>query len=343
MGHTVTELVEVTMPSPQYTPARRFSVRRSVLPALLAFAAVASTAQAQDLNITLPVAEIEARILERPFRVAQWSGSRMPEDRTQRALVIFDDSTTMWLKFAVAPSGGTGTFNNEPRYEAAAYELQKLFLDEPEFVVPPTLLRVFPIDWIRERSPNVRPTFRNAPGSVLFAVQYWLQGVTPENFWDPVRAREDTLYARHIGNFNILTHLIRHQDANAGNYLISQHRNNPRVFAVDNGVAFNSVPSDRGVEWRDLRVDRLPRHTIERLRAVTPELLAQRLGVLAEYEIRDGQLVAVTPTANFGDSRGVRQRDGRIQIGLTRREIQQVERRIRDLVKKVDEGKLRVF
>ena len=311
--------------------------------AVLASAAVSATAQAQDLNIILPVAEIESRMRAAPFRIAQWSGSRIPTDRTQRALVVFDDSSTMWLKFALAPEGGAGTFNNEPRYEVAAYELQKMFLPEDEYVVPPTLLRVFPLTWLKERNSQAEPTFRDAPGSVLMAVQYWLQNVTPDNYWNRDRARADSVYAYFIGNFNIVTHVIRHQDANVGNYLISSSAERPRVFVVDNGVAFNSAPSNRGFEWRDMRVERVPRGTIERLRKVTRAELDARLGVLAEYEVRERQLVVVAPGANINDGRPVRQRDGRIQIGLTRFEIGQVEDRIRDLVKRADEGKLRVF
>lgn len=321
---------------------RRSELRATVI-AALALCAVAQAARAQDLNVVLPVAEIEARMRDQQFRIVQWSGSRMPEDRTQRALVIYEDSTSMWLKFAMAPQGGTGAFNNEPRYEAAAYELQKMFLDDAEIVVPPTVLRAFPTDFVRSRIVTAEPTFRSAPGSVLMAVSYWLQSVTPDDFWNRDRARSDTVYARHIGNFNIVTHVIKHMDANTGNYLISSIEHSPRVFAVDNGVAFNSQPSNRGVEWSNLRVERFPRHTIERLRGLTMDVLQERLGVLAEFEVRDGQLVPVPPSANLGTTRGVRQRDGRVQIGLTRFEIQQVERRIRDIVKKADEGKLRVF
>ena len=311
--------------------------------AVLASATVSASARAQDLNIILPIAQIEERMRDAPFRIAQWSGSRTPTDRTQRGLVVFEDSSTMWLKFAVAPEGGAGTFNNEPRYEVAAYELQKMFLPEAEYVVPPTVLRVFPLAWLKERNQQAQATFRDASGSVLMAVQYWLQNVTPENFWNRDRARADSLYAFYIGNFNIVTHIIRHQDANVGNYLISQSAERPRVFVVDNGVAFNSLPSNRGFEWRDMRVERVPRSTIERLRTITRADLDARLGVLAEYEVRDRQLVAVPPGANTDDDRAVRRRDGRVQIGLTRFEIGQVEDRIRDLVKKADEGKLRVF
>ena len=39
---------------------------------------------------------------------------------------------------------GAEDFNNRPRYDLAAYELQKLFLEPAEYVVPPTALRFVP-------------------------------------------------------------------------------------------------------------------------------------------------------------------------------------------------------
>ena len=41
---------------------------------------------------------------------------------------------------------------------------------------------------------------------------------------------------------------------------------------------------------RDLKVDRLPRATVERLRGVTEADLHRTLGVLLQFEIRDGQV-----------------------------------------------------
>ncbi|HSJ05687.1 MAG TPA: hypothetical protein VK936_03225, partial [Longimicrobiales bacterium] len=234
-------------------------------------------------------------------------------------------------------------FNNEPRFELAAYEIQKLFLAEPELAVPPTVLRAFPLEYVRERIPHATATFREAPRSVLVALQYWLMGVTPENFWDARRARSDTVYARHIGNFNIVTHLIRHHDANVGNFLISENPENPRVFAVDNGVAFSAPVSNRGHMWRDLQVRQLPGHTVERLRLVTREDLDRALGVLAEWEVHDGILVRVPPGENMSPGRGVRRSSQRIQVGLTSQEINGVENRIRQLLRRVDEGRIETF
>ncbi|HSJ24903.1 MAG TPA: hypothetical protein VK929_09565 [Longimicrobiales bacterium] len=299
-------------------------------------------AMAQDLNFLFPVSEIQERLTVRPFTVADWRGSRADGDRTSRVTLSYDDGSVMLAKFAPAPPNG-GVFNNEPRYEVAAYVVQTLFLDEDEYVVPPTVMRAFPLEFVLAHMPGERPTFREAPGSVLVALSYWLIGVTPENFWDPERARSDSVYARHVANFNILTHVIRHTDANVGNFLISEHHERPRVYSVDNGVAFRSRESNRGTMWRDLQVERLPRGTVERLRQITYEGLTAALGVLVEFEVRDGTLVQVSPGPNMSRGRGVRRSAERIQLGLTDGEIRDVEQRIRNLVRDVDRGRLQLF
>lgn len=298
-------------------------------------AALAAPAAAQDPNLLLPVAEIERRLATEAFEVFDWRGSRRPDDRTQRVAIQFADSVMVAVKWANAPTGGAA-FNNQPRYEAAAYAFQKLFLDEDEYVVPPTVLRAFPLEFVRAQMPDVQPTFDNAPASVLVALQYWLSNVSPRDFWDARRARSDSVYGRYIGNFNILTYLIRHSDANTGNYLISTD-GAPRVFSVDNGVAFGEEESQRGTQFRDLQVQRFPRRTIERLERVTRAQLDSALAVLAEFEIRDGALVPVPPGENLQFNRGVRRNDERVQIGLTRNEITAIEERLRSLLRKAHE------
>lgn len=308
----------------------------------LAGLAAPAAATGQDINFTLPVAEIESRLRDQVFAIVDWRGSRAPGDRTHRVALSYPDDVVLVAKWATAPVNGS-TFNNEPRFEVAAYELQKLFLDEPEYVVPPTLMRTFPIAFVKEQVPLIEPTFREARGSVLVALQYWLIGVRPDGFWDSGRARTDSVYARHIGNFNILTHLIRHHDANIGNFLISEYDGNPRVFSVDNGVSFSAPISDRGHMWSGIHVRRVPRHTVERLRQVSRADLDRVLGVLVEYEIRDGELVSVPPGPNISAGRGVRRTAERIQLGLTTQEINAVERRIRQLLERIDRGRLEVF
>ncbi|CAN5858569.1 hypothetical protein BH23GEM9_BH23GEM9_09220 [soil metagenome] len=319
-------------------------MHRSTTPAVLVavFAtAMVAPARAQDPNFPQPVTEIEMRLREHNFDIIDRRGSRAPGDRTTRVLLSFEDSVLLLAKWANAGRGAS-TFNNEPRFEIAAYEIQKLFLDPDDYVVPPTVLRPFPIDYAELQRPGAQRTFSEA-SSVLVVLQYWLPFVSPDNYWNPRRAQDDTVYARHIGNFNVLTHLIRHQDSNIGNYLISQVAENPRVFAVDNGVSFGSEASNRGTEWRELRVRQLSRSTVERLRSVTRDDLERGLAVLAEFEISGDQLIAVPPGENLGRNRGVRRSGNRVQLGLTRIEIDAVENRLRNILRQVERGRITEF
>jgi hypothetical protein len=299
------------------------------------------TAAAQDANYILPIDSIENRLRNGPINVIDYRGARAPGDRTQRVALAYEGATPMVVQMAQAPYNG-GEFNNEPRYELAAFEIQQLFLDPTDYVVPPTVVRAVPIEWMKQHDEYAGRTF-NMAESVVLVLQYWLLRVTPENFYDRDRAREDTLYARHLGDFNILTYLIRHNDSNEGNFLISTFDGNPRVFSVDNGLAFNSEVSDRGYEWRNMRVERLPHATVERLRAITPQQLRDRLAVLVQFEVQGDRLVAVEPGENFDEGRGVRRRDGTVQFGLTDREIRGIESRLRDLLEDIDNGEIEVF
>lgn len=311
--------------------------------ALSAAVASALPVRAQDGNVLLPVSEIERRMRAEPFTIVDMRGSRFEDDRTQRVLLGFPDSTLMLVKWAKAPRRGGFTFNNEPRYEAAAYEFQKLFLDERDYVVPPTIIRAVPIAFYRTLQKDVSPTFGNA-NDVIVVLQYWLSQVSGRNVHDPKRFDTDTLYAKHLANTNVFSYLVRHSDSNAGNFLVSTDSANPRVFAVDNGVAFGYASSDRGTEWRDLRVNRVPRATIERLRKITREDLRKTLGVVAQFKLQDDRsLVAVPATDNISPGLGVRNANGIVQFGLIEREINEIDRRIRWLVERVDNGKLQTF
>jgi hypothetical protein len=315
-----------------------------ILPALLGAAllgtAVPAPATAQDANVLHPVSFIERTLRYDSLRILDWRGSRAVHDRTQRVILQLDDSEVMIAKWANAPPGGTA-FNNEPRYEVAAYVLQTMFLEPHEYVVPPTLMRMLPLEFVRERIPLAEPTFPNA-GSVLVVLQYWLQRVSQDNVWNARRAQNDTSYARHVGNLNLLTHLINHRDSNIGNVLISDG-DPPRLFAVDNGVAFRSEESNRGSAWQSLRVRRLPATTVERLRALTREDLDRTLGVLVEYELRDGRYIEVEPGANLNPSRGVRNIGHRVQFGLTSAEIGDVERRLSSVLRSIERGQVTTF
>lgn len=315
-------------------------LRMALAPLLLL--ALLSEGAAQDPNILLPVDSVETLLTRGEFEVMAQQGSRFEGDRTARTALSFTDGTMMVSKWAPAAPGGE-TFNNVPRYEIAAYEIQKLFLEDAELVVPPTVARAFPLAWYRELDPDVEATFRDTR-SVVVVLQYWLFNVTNDEIWDRDRFDADTAYARNFANFNILTYLIRHSDENQGNYLMSRNEDNPRVFSVDNGVAFASQHSDRGYRWRRIRVDRLPAATIDRLRRIAPDDLVRRLETVAEFRVEpDGLLTRVYPGPALDPHEGVRREGDRIQFGLTRTEIDGIRDRLERLLNNVDRGRIELF
>jgi hypothetical protein len=311
----------------------------ALISVLLALLGDPLDASGQYENIVLPVDTIERLLRYEDYEIASFRDNRQPGDRTQIAVLAYPGYMPLRVKWAAAPRGGD-SFNNRPRYEIAVYELQKLFLDEEDYVVPPTVARVVPLDEY-PREGAVLTTFSGIDGVVIL-MQYWLSNVSGEDVYDEDRLESDSVYARHLADMNILTYLVRHADAGPGNLLISTVAASPRVFAVDNGVTFGEI-SNRPDDWQRLRVDRLPRRTVERLRGISEEDLQRALGVLVQFEVRGGQLVQVEPTGNLSPGDGVYSRNGEVQLGLTSGEIESVYRRLESLLEDVDEGKVGIF
>jgi hypothetical protein len=305
--------------------------------------ALVATAAAQDANIRQPVADLEQLLAAEPLVIAQAEISRPKAkgDITLRAIVSFGEAAPLLVKLRKAEPGAD-TFNNVPRYDLAAYELQRLFLDPHEYVVPPTALRMVPLADFAKYSPGVPRTF-SAADQVLAVVQYWLNDIkVVADVYNAERFAADPVYARHIGQLNVLTYLIRHRDSNLGNFLLGTAEVGARVFSIDHGVAFASAESDRGDVWQDLRVNRLPADTVERLRQVTPQLLADRLGVLAQWQLDGRSYAPVASGTNLSEHRGVRRSGNSLQMGLTKSEIREVHRRLTMLLKRVDRGDITV-
>jgi hypothetical protein len=301
--------------------------------------------EAPDRNVLYPVEYIEARLQAPELIIAGMDSARPLEgDRSSRVTLggpAGEPPMEVRWKPVAAPGNG---FNNEPRYELAAYRFQKLFLDEPEYVVPPVVLRAMALEEYRAIRSVPGPTIRGTQ-SVLFLLSYWLQELAVDTA-DPFLSGTfdlNPVYARYWGNLNLFTHLIRHRDANHGNILISMDPGNPRVFSVDNDVAFRSQVSAQGDRWSRLLVDRLPDRTVQRLREITVEDLHGALGVLAEFEIVDGYLYPVEPGENLEPGRGLRTTSDRVQFGLTEREIRDVYQRIERVLRDVDRGRITTF
>ena len=298
----------------------------------------------QEANLPLPVAELEQMLQHEPLRIvsAEISRPKAKGDITLKADVAFGERPPMRVKLRKAEPGAE-TFNNRPRYDLAAYELQKLFVDPGEYLVPPTALRMVPLEDFRRYSPDVEPTFRGSD-EVLAVVQAWLLEIrVVADVLDTALFESDAVYARHVGQLNVLTYLVEHGDSNVGNFLISKIVPGPRVFSIDHGVAFGHNESDRGDVWKRMRVDRLPADTVERLRAISQDVLQERLGVLAEWKLENGHYLPVPAGANLSTLHGVRQKDGAVQMGLTRSEIRAVWLRLTRLLKDVDAGRIKTY
>lgn len=306
----------------------------------LALTGGAAGVVAQEQNFRLPAAEIERRLAGEPFQITGMADNRWQGDRTQRTTLRFRDGTVLPVKWARSAEGGFD-LNNQPRYELAAYRLQSLFLDPDDRVVPPTVLRVMPLRVYRQLDPELGPTFEGTT-SVLVVLQYWLEDVTALEAPDPGRL-EDPEYARRLAHLNLLTYLIRHADSNTGNVLVSTV-GEPRMYAVDNGVAFNSPDSPRGTLWKDLHIDRIPAVALERLRRLDRATLDSTLAVVAQLRVGpDGQLVPEEPGPKRNPNRGVEMADGVVQLGLTNRELNDVWTRLRELIRRADAGEITTY
>ena len=308
---------------------------------LLLFIVGAFPAFAQDTNIIYPIDYIEELLVSDPYQIRIARDVRFKGDKTKTSIFVANDTTFIRIKFKSAVPGGE-EFNNEPRYDVAAYRLQKLFLDPENYVVPPSLLRTMPLQNCQKIDENALATFQHCD-DVILSIQYWMENLTHEDIYNKNRFATDSLYARHFANFNIFTYLIKHNDSNVGNALISTDPNNPRVFAVDNDVAFAADMSARGTEWRNLKVKRLPKATIDRLREIQLEDLQRELSVVAQFQLVDGKLVPMELNETLNKSRGVRTQDGVVQFGLTEYEINQVYKRLEKLLEQVDSGKFQTF
>jgi hypothetical protein len=313
---------------------------------VLALAALAwvRPVPAQDANVAFPVPQLEHTLAEAPFTIvdAEISRPKAKGDITLRADLSFDGGPPIRVKLRKAEPGAD-SFNNVPRYDLAAYDLQSLFLDPSEYVVPPTALRFVPIDEFRRYSKDVRRTFSGAD-EVLAVLQYWLQDVkVVADVYSPGLYSSDPVYARHVEQLNVLTYLIDHGDSNVGNFLIGGSAAGPRVFAVDNGVAFGSAESDRGRVWAELRVARLPADTVDRLRKISEDMLRERLGTIAQWTLVDGHFVAAAAGADDRPTRGVRRDGAQLQMGLTSKEISGVWHKLQDLLERVDDGRITTY
>jgi len=297
---------------------------------------------AADSNVAFPVSWLEQLLTFEQWSVSDVRGSRFEDDLARRGTLVAPSGERLEIK--LRPAASRDEFNNVPRYELAAYHVQRLFLEPEDYVVPPTAFRAVPLETVRAWGEmDLPPTYPESE-QVFFVVQYWLQNVwNPPDPLDLERFERDRGYARHIANLNVLTYLIQHKDANQGNVLLSTDPENARAFSVDNGVAFRSEASEQGSIWRTMRVPAVPSQTIERLRARDLEDLRAGLLVISEHRLEDGVYGPTPVSEPVRGAGGLQRTDGILQLGLTERELRGIVRQVTRLLREVDRGALGTF
>jgi len=240
------------------------------------------------------------------------------------------------FKWKDVPSDLDGV-NNAPRKEVAAYEVQKLFLDEEFFVVPPSVFMC--VTW-----KELEREFLDANCN-LGLVSLWLDDLTLDvPIYKAERFSNDRDYAYYMGILNILTYLIDHKDGRAGNFLFDK-QGSGRIYAIDNGVAFQRWPFYNWfvANWNSIRLPAVPRSAVDRLRTVTRQQV-EALGVVAQLELdADGMYRDAEPGPNLDPGTGATRRGNVLQFGLTNDEIETVWERIQEVIQDVDDGELATF
>jgi hypothetical protein len=243
---------------------------------------------------------------------------------------------------------------NEPRKELAAHAVQRLFLDDDELVVPPTVAHCFPLSDYRRFAPDEKSSFAHVDCVLGFA-SYWLEGVktveaAEDEDWiekdtgilDEELFDEDALYRASVTRANLLTFLINHGDAHGKQFMLERTPRGLRTYIVDNSIAFLSIKNPMLLlreDWSKIQVPALSKPAIARLKALSERDVA-RLATIAELELHGQQLTLARGSGAHSqhepDGSAMSWAGARLRIGLTRSEIELVSARIRELLTRPD-------
>jgi len=249
----------------------------------------------------------------------------------------------------------TGDLVNEPRKELAAYAVQKLFLNESEYVIPPTVAHCFPVAQYARFDAKAKPTFAGT-NCIFGYASYWLEGVQTvsaarrsgqlgkgEGIWDAQLFARDPEYRESIENSNLLTYLINHGDAHGEQFVLQRFPRGLRAYVVDNSIAFRSIKNPMLLlrqDWSHIQVPALSPGAVARLHNLTPPDFA-RLGNVSELALHDGALANEHPSTPLtSDGTTMTWTGSRLRIGLTEGEIALVQAQTEELLHRPDLDRL---
>ncbi len=289
----------------------------------------------------MPAVTIERALKSQSFEILAAAESPDGITAPYKLRLRLPDGRVISAKFKRAPDD-LDAFNNSPRREIAAYEMQKLFLDPADYVVPPTVVTCLPVEQNRGTLADLRP--HAGANCAIGVLAYWLENVTDEDVLDEDRWEKDALYRHSLGNLNALTVLIGHQDDIGNNFMRSEDKRRPRVFAIDNGLAFGAMGVNPvqlfSSEWSDVQVEALPQKTVERLKKLSVADF-ERFYVVVQLKLVEGTFLTVPPTSPISKTEGARRQGEVIQLGLTADELTDVNVRLVQLLGRVGSGEVR--
>lgn len=244
------------------------------------------------------------------------------------------------IKWRATPAGAGDAFNNSPRRELAAVAAATLLFGADNDLVPPSTLRCLEPKTHDKITQDAEPTFEDST-CVLGVITVWLPNVEEvEELWDPARFEADAAYRRAVSRLNVFARIIDHRDSHARNVVVDDEDEPTRVFLIDNSLAFSGLfnPLVRwlGVDrdWASPIIPAIPTEVRRDLARFDPAAL-DRLATVVELEHTPGggwQLVRSVGAQGaqaqpFDAKRGVRRRDGTVQLGLTDEEIRAMKHR----------------
>ncbi len=248
-------------------------------------------------------------------------------------------------KAALSESDGLENYDNSIARNLAAYQIQKLFLDPEDYVIPTSMAFCIPSQHYSQFL-GLKATPQLAGSDcVLGNASVWMLDVQlPEVVFEEQHFLTDPNYAYFLSNLNIVAYLVEHRDGRSGNILASKDHSRPQLFFIDNDTTFGTNPYNPFARnWNIIRVPALRKETIDRLRQVKRKDL-DFLGVVAQLDKgSDNVFRNVVPGKNRGAKKPVRISKNSVQFGLTKEQLSDVWMRLKQLIKKVDSGEIPVF
>lgn len=311
---------------------------------LVAAVSLAGTAAAAPRNWPLPPTDLEKRFWDEDFKIIEVKGAGAGVTGASKLKIQYPDGQVVKVKWKAVPSSKLDGWNNSPRKELGTYVMQRFVVDADDYMIPTVAPHCLTTEEYKAIDPAAKPSLQGT-NCVLGTISIWMEDLTdPWPFFEKERFNSDPKYARFLSDMNVVLYLVDHRDGRRGNLLRSTDLSDPRVYAVDNGIAFDTFPWNMLVpNWNEIRVPWIAKETVERLRKIDDDELEKALGVLAEMETdATGNLHLANMTTNLNPLDGVRLHANRVQFGLTVDEIEDVEERLEKLLAEIDAGKIKV-